>query len=682
MGKKNSWKRGLKPGKQPVKPVVEEEEDIDLEDQDLELFSEFGKGASFLEDAEFEEYERRPRKELKEDTKLPIKVNGRIVKVQEEPESESEAEESEEEIPVPEQVSQYATVEKAVKKGKQVTEKVEKKPAPSEQKKKPSKSSQKSLATVKEELADIATAILENPEKNHGLLKNLFKYTTDHKSTNLAILTMLMVFKDIIPGYRIRKTTEEENVKVSKQVKELRQFEEGLLSNYQEYLKLLEKSLKTPELQHSCILSLCQLLTTQTHFNFRLNIMTALVKQLKYETELITNAFIDVFKNDASGEASLELVKLLSDYINLNSVKPIVLETFLFLNFNLVTGTDTDTKKRKKETVHLSKKMKKIEKHFKEVQEQVKEAEAVYDRQELQSRQSETLKYVFLTYFRILKNKPTSVLVPTVLEGLSKYTHLINVDFFQDLLNLLKGISNSQYKDYLEGKEVHSSKTALHCIIAAFDLLDTLGGALKVDLRDFYTSLYTQISRLFNLPGQIEVLDRNEVELLLRGIESMLKKNREVPVERVCSFIKRLGTLAATSPVNSALACLNTIKNALTRFPRLECLIDEEGKVSTGIYQPFLDDPNMCNPFATSLWEVTELSRHYHPTVREFTKKILKGDPIKGNKALREYSCFPSEGFRVVPKVLLPKRKFLRIDGPSQYETDFFMQCQDKISDI
>ncbi|KAJ3323821.1 Nucleolar complex protein 3 [Boothiomyces sp. JEL0866] len=667
MGKKNSWKRGLKPGKQVSRPPKEEEE-FDLEEQDLELFSEFGKGASFLEEAEFEEYERRPRKELKEDTKLPIKVDGRVIKLKEEPESQSESEESDGELPVPEQVSQYATIEKTRKNNdKPAKEKqIEKKPAASKEKKKlPSKSLQKSLATVKEELADIATAILENPEKNYGLLKNLFKYTNDHKTTNLTILTMLMVFKDIIPGYRIRKTSEEENVKVSKQVKELRQFEEGLLSSYQEYLKLLEKSLKTPELQHSSILSLCQLLTTQTHFNFRLNIMTALVNQLKNETELITKAFVDVFKNDASGEASLELVKLLSDYINTNSVKPAVLETFLSLNFNLVTGEDTNSKKRKKETVHLSKKMKKIEKHFKEVQEQVKEAEAVYDRQELQARQSETLKYVFLTYFRILKNKSTSLLVPVVLEGLSKYTHLINVDFFQDLLNLLKGISNSQYKDYLEGKEVHSSKTALHCIIAAFDLLDSLGGALKVDLRDFYTSLYTQISRLFNLPGQIEVVDRNEV-----------------PIERVCSFIKRLGTLAATSPVNSALACLNTIKNALTRFPRLECLIDEEGKVSTGIYQPFLDDPNMCNPFATSLWEMTELSRHYHPTVREFTKKILKGDVVKGSKALREYSCFPGEGFRVVPKAVLPKRKFLRVDGPSQYETDFFMECQDKISDI
>ena len=46
----------------------------------------------------------------------------------------------------------------------------------------------------------------------------------------------------------------------------------------------------------------------------------------------------------------------------------------------------------------------------------------------------------------------------------------------------------------------------------------------------------------------------------------------------------------------------------MQKFPRLETLLDEDGKVATGIYDPFLDDPNMCNPFATSLWEFVPLS--------------------------------------------------------------------------
>lgn len=76
---------------------------------------------------------------------------------------------------------------------------------------------------------------------------------------------------------------------------------------------------------------------------------------------------------------------------------------------------------------------------------------------------TETLNIVFLIYFRILKKAQKSVLLPAVLEGLAKYdthahtqrhrnenailtvmslpvsfAHLINLEFFDDLLNVLQ----------------------------------------------------------------------------------------------------------------------------------------------------------------------------------------------------------------------------------------------------
>lgn len=79
-------------------------------------------------------------------------------------------------------------------------------------------------------------------------------------------------------------------------------------------------------------------------------------------------------------------------------------------------------------------------------------------------------------------------------------------------------------------------------------------------------------------------------------------------MERVAAFVKRIATLTLSTPSNSALACLFKIKSAFTRFSRLESLLDEDGKVGTGLYDPFLDDPNMCNSFATTLWELVPLS--------------------------------------------------------------------------
>ena len=56
-----------------------------------------------------------------------------------------------------------------------------------------------------------------------------------------ALLTLLAVFKDVIPGYRIRKWTEaEEKGQLSKEVRRLRVYEGSLLNSYQNYLQTLE----------------------------------------------------------------------------------------------------------------------------------------------------------------------------------------------------------------------------------------------------------------------------------------------------------------------------------------------------------------------------------------------------------------------------------------------------------
>lgn len=61
----------------------------------------------------------------------------------------------------------------------------------------------------------------------------------------LAILSQLSVFKDIIPGYRIRALTEKEKIeKVSQMVARTREWEQGLVIVYQNYLRSLEAELK------------------------------------------------------------------------------------------------------------------------------------------------------------------------------------------------------------------------------------------------------------------------------------------------------------------------------------------------------------------------------------------------------------------------------------------------------
>ncbi|PWW71545.1 NOC3p-domain-containing protein, partial [Tuber magnatum] len=95
---------------------------------------------------------------------------------------------------------------------------------------------------AKEELANIATLINEDPEENVGLLKRL-KEISDDAAVQIRILaigTMLAVYKDLIPGYRIRALSEGEmRAKVTKEVRKVRGFEQALVSGYSGFVKLL-----------------------------------------------------------------------------------------------------------------------------------------------------------------------------------------------------------------------------------------------------------------------------------------------------------------------------------------------------------------------------------------------------------------------------------------------------------
>lgn len=104
-----------------------------------------------------------------------------------------------------------------------------------------------SFAQKKEELARIASGLLEDPQGRIAGLKGLHKITTspDRRLQRLGMLTELAIYKDIIPGYRIRPRTEaEKQVKVSQEVKKLENFEDALVSSYHAYVQYLEKTAK------------------------------------------------------------------------------------------------------------------------------------------------------------------------------------------------------------------------------------------------------------------------------------------------------------------------------------------------------------------------------------------------------------------------------------------------------
>jgi len=242
----------------------------------------------------------------------------------------------------------------------------------------------------------------------------------------------------------------------------------------------------------------CGLLVAVPHFNFRTELLKIVVEGVSVRK--IDETFVkcrttlcELFRADEDGGPSYEAVQLLSKMMKAKHyhVDESVLNTFLSLRLLSeldVKGSNStidNPRKRKKDREFRTKKARKLDKEQKATEKEMLEADVAVSREEREKRQSETLKLVFATYFRILKEKPPGLMGAT-LEGLAKYAHLINLDFFGDLLVALRELVSNAKEEAVEERGIEKEeeseqadrnavREALLCIITAFALLSGQG---------------------------------------------------------------------------------------------------------------------------------------------------------------------------------------------------------------
>lgn len=527
---------------------------------------------------------------------------------------------------------------------------------------------QENLLQRKLRIAELSNSILENPQESVPELRELCKLCHDKDSDvnittrKLALVSLMTVFKDIIPGYPIRLTTEkEQGVQLSKDVKMLRDFEEGLLKQYQRYLQILEatvqeyvklqkktasngllqKKVTSEGLMLVAVQCMCDLLISLPHFNFHTNLVAVLVPRMNDKSlhgqisKMCFNAFATLFKQDSLGSVSLEAVRVISKFVKSKGfrVQPCVLETFLHLRINPIDIQSLKQNKEKKSAVALkieknknkmekklkgkmSKKEKKRKRELKKLEKELKETDAVESQQKRAKLQTEILKFVFVTYFRVLKTVGHSPLLSPVLEGLAKFAHLINIDFFSDLMTALQTLLNN---------EEMTLREILNCVLTAMRILSGQGDALNIDPRGFYNMLYSCLLQVHAGSSS------QEVPVVLQCLEEMLRKRRkQVPVQRVSGFVKRLCTVSLHSQPNGVLAFLSYVKSFLQSHVKAQALLDSEC-MGTGLFRPDVNDPELSNADSSTAWELALLrTGHYHPTVRIAAQHVAECAPSKG----------------------------------------------------
>ncbi|XP_039174024.1 nucleolar complex protein 3 homolog [Eucalyptus grandis] len=183
---------------------------------------------------------------------------------------------------------------------------------------------EESFETKKCKLVELGIALLADPESNIKLLKEMLQMCNDHNHAivKLGLLSLLAVFKDIIPGYRIRLPTEKELVmKVSKDVKKMRYYESTLLSAYKAYLQKLMVLEKVSLYQHAVVRCICTLLDAVPHFNYCESLVEVVVRNISSSDKVIRKLCCDtiksLFTNEGkhSGEVTGAAARLIANYV-------------------------------------------------------------------------------------------------------------------------------------------------------------------------------------------------------------------------------------------------------------------------------------------------------------------------------------------------------------------------------
>lgn len=304
--------------------------------------------------------------------------------------------------------------------------------------------SPKELDQCKRKIAEICNSIISSPslalkqrgttkekEKEKGTtyymsdLLDIMVHTTDAEEFEMTMLSTLLVFKDICPGYRIRSPEEfNKDVQLKKETKHIRDFEVALLVSYQKYISLLEGKVQlglgggkrqveewgfVEKLGLSALRCQCELLRNLHYFNFRSAILkTVILRSCQPEdsiSSICCDTLVHLFKHDATSDLSYEAVKIIA--ITLSATKS-----------NLSAASLIKTLEHVKIAIHADqakdirlkakRERRKRKRHAEDAEAGLVEASLKGDKNSKLRFQADSLQELSLIYFRIIKAKVRS----------------------------------------------------------------------------------------------------------------------------------------------------------------------------------------------------------------------------------------------------------------------------------
>lgn len=538
---------------------------------------------------------------------------------------------------------------------------------------------QQKLNETKQNIVSLCDLIMKSPYEEISNLKHLRQLLNlgdpliSMTIRKLTMLSLVELFRDIIPGYRIRSLKElskDENDELkktkpkkpskretlSKDVKVIRHFEQTLLKHYQHFLHFLEqcakknlpdhhlakskdkpsKSLSPSKLNlgHLAVQSLCKLLTHLHHFNFRTNLVNVIVQFMassdSHVQQQCCQCLSGLLREDRSGEMSLEIVRFITKLLKTRSyaVEPCVLDVFISLNIREISPVE---EKKQEKAARPDYRAQKLSRRDRRQHKEKQELNKLLENKTMADRQAQRLKInrqiielIFLNYFRLLKRRLNLRLMPSVCEGLAKYANLINIEYMDDLITCF-------YEELTSEQTGLNHRAKFHCLITVFSILNRQQVLIHIDPQRFYALFY---SLLVPCPAD------GDIDLVIRLIRLMLlDRYKQLSKNKLLAFVKRLLTMAvhlqSTKSIN---AILVMVKALLTISPLVtEQLFDNEFSGSGITYLAELTDPEYCNAQNATIFELMLLKKSSDKQIRHQCEEILTGKFQSDTHVLR--SC-------------------------------------------
>jgi nucleolar complex protein 3 len=275
---------------------------------------------------------------------------------------------------------------------------------------------------------------------------------------------------------------------------------------------------------------------------------------------------------------------------------------------------------------------------------------------------------IFGCYFRIVKLPYRSALLPVALEGFSRFAHLVNIDFFRDLLEVLrKHINGTAFhqteQDPSDPKSEeqpdhhpkkynrHEYRDKLLCIVTAFELLSGQGEALNLDLTEIVNSFYGllfDISTLIKLEEdevadrkqkvEIEVKNKNQnakssernlrsstSEMVIKVLDLIFFNRSDPPTPtRAMLFTKRLLTISLTcSEPKLVLKLLKFLSKLTTRQPVIKNLFKICPATDHARRDP-LEQDELDSSVDQLGWELFLLRNHWDHRIQLAVRNLIQ----------------------------------------------------------